>query len=124
MDKKYWLSEPETHDFPAAEDYLQLHFPKKTAIQLTDCLKNRTTVIKKAKDLLRASGLPLLPKDNLHVKENLRKVKKTKKLSPVLLVSGEPLIIADGYHRICAIYYLSEDQEIPCRLVNKVDVIS
>lgn len=122
MDKKYWLSEPEEHDFPAAQDYLELHFPKKTAKQLTDRLRKSTTIIKKAKDILRASGLPLLPEDNLHVKQNLRKMKNIKKLSPVLLVSGEPLIIADGYHRICAIYYLSEDLEIPCRLVSRGDI--
>jgi hypothetical protein len=44
-------------------------------------------------------------------------------LSPVLLVRGDawrgvPLVIADGYHRICASYYLDEDADIPCRLVD------
>ena len=73
---------------------------------------------KKAKDILRASGLPLLPMDNVHVKKNIEKVREGKKLSPVLLVrGGEKLIIADGYHRVCAIYYLSEDLNIPCKLV-------
>ena len=39
-------------------------------------------------------------------------------LSPILLVRSEnKLIIADGYHRLCAIYYLSEDLEVPCRIV-------
>lgn len=76
MDKKYWLSEPEEHDFPAAQDFLKLHFSKKTARQLTDRLRRSTTIIKKAKDVLRASGLPLLPEDNSHVKQNLKKMKK------------------------------------------------
>ena len=48
-------------------------------------------------------------------------VKKGKALSPVLLVRGEigryPLVVADGYHRICASYHLDEDTEIPCRMV-------
>ena len=83
MDKKYWLSEPEEHDFPAAQDFLKLHFSKKTARQLTDRLRRSTTIIKKAKDVLkdvlRASGLPLLPEDNSHVKQNLKKMKKVKK---------------------------------------------
>jgi disulfide oxidoreductase YuzD len=74
---------------------------------------------KKSKDILRASNLPLLPKDNIHVKENLKKVNKGKKLSPILLVRDSKLIIADGYHRVCAIYYLSEDLEVPCRITDK-----
>ena len=43
-------------------------------------------------------------------------------LSPILLVrgdldSGRALQIADGYHRVCASYHLSENTLIPCRLV-------
>jgi hypothetical protein len=119
MDKNFWLSEPEAHDFPAALDYLELLFPLKTAKILTDRLQKAKTIKKRAKDVLRASGLPLLPQEDIHVKQNLKKIKKLQKLSPILLVSGQPLIIVDGYHRICAIYYLSEDLEIPCRLVSR-----
>jgi hypothetical protein len=32
--------------------------------------------------------------------------------------AGVPLIIADGYHRICASYNLDEDADIPCRMVD------
>lgn len=116
--KKIWLEEPEAHDFPAAADYLDLLFEEQDVKRLVKSLQESPTIPKKAKDILRASNLPLLPKSNIHVKENLSKVKKGKKMSPILLVRDRPhLIIADGYHRICAIYYLSEDQEVPCRLV-------
>ena len=116
--KQYWLEEPEDHDFPAAADYLELIYTMPEAKQLTAKLKDVKTIFKKAKDILRAAALPLLPEDNIHVKENIRKVKTGKLLSPVLLVrSNQKLIIADGYHRVCAIYYLSEDLEVPCRLV-------
>jgi len=118
MEHKYWLSEPEPHDFPAALDYLELAFSPKQAAQLVDALKHAPTIVKKAKDVLRASGLPLLDQSNPHVKEDVRKVKRGKKLSPVLLVEDGRLIIADGYHRVCAIYALSEDLEIPCRLAH------
>ena len=64
-----------------------------------------------AKDLLRASGLPLLPEANAEVAADLTKVKRGEKLSPVLLVEGIPLWIADGYHRICASYHLGEKAE-------------
>ncbi|MDE3124530.1 MAG: hypothetical protein KGK14_03375 [Bacteroidota bacterium] len=115
---KYWLPDPEMQDFPAAIDYLELLFPLTEAKQYVAKLQKAETIQKKAKDILRAAQLPLLPADNIHVNENIKKVKKGKKLSPILLVRGlQKLIIADGYHRLCAIYYLSEDLEIPCRLV-------
>ena len=115
---KIWLANPEEHDFPAAADYLELLMPSSEAAVLVKQLKKVKTQIKKAKDILRASELPLLPKENMHVTANLKKFKKGKKLSPLLLVKGGgKLIIADGYHRICASYYLSEDLEVPCRLV-------
>ncbi len=114
----FWLKKPKEHDFPAATDYLELLFSIEESKTFTDNLRKAITIVKKAKDVLRASSLPLLPKENIHVKQNLKKVKKGGKLSPVLLVKKNyKLVIADGYHRICATYYLSEDLEIPCRLV-------
>jgi hypothetical protein len=64
----------------------------------------------------------VLPVDNVHVAKDLKKVRKGRPLSPVLLVRGAlergmPLTIADGYHRVCASYHLAEDADIPCRLV-------
>ena len=114
----FWLRDPEEHDFPAAADYLELLFTDDESKIFADNLRKAPTIVKKAKDILRASSLPLLPQDNIHVRQNLKKVKKGNKLSPILLVKKDnKLIIADGYHRICATYYLSEDLEIPCRLV-------
>jgi hypothetical protein len=72
----------------------------------------------KAKDVLRASELALLAEDNKHVASDLDKVKSGRKLSPVLLVRGQPLLVADGYHRVCASYHLDENADIPCRIVN------
>ena len=116
--EKIWLANPEEHDFPAAQDYLELLMTAEEASLFITNLKKAKTIIKKAKDILRASSLPLLPKENRHVTTNLKKFRKGKKLSPLLLVRGnEKLIIADGYHRICASYYLSEDLDVPCRLV-------
>lgn len=115
---KFWLHEPEKHDYPAAADYLELLFIKEEADKMVAALKSEKTIIKKAKDILRASALPLLADTNIHVRADMKKVKKGKKLSPVLLVRfNNKLIIADGYHRVCASYYLSEDEDIPCRLI-------
>lgn len=119
MKSKFWLKDPEEHDFPAAADYLELLYDNAAVNKIVTRLKKAPTITKKAKDILRASELPLLPESNIHVKINLQKVKKGKKLSPILLVRGPKLVIADGYHRICSIYYLSEDLEVPCRIVSK-----
>jgi hypothetical protein len=72
-----------------------------------------------AKDLLRASQLPLLDADDPEVAKDLKKVKAGSKLSPVLLVVGEPLWVADGYHRVCASYHIDEKAEVPCRVVRR-----
>ncbi|MDE5488156.1 hypothetical protein [Elizabethkingia meningoseptica] len=113
-----WLKEPEEQDFPAAQDYLELLFEPVQAKKYVDKLKSVSTIRKKSKDILRASKLALLPETNIHVKENLKKVEKNKKLSPILLIRGQnELIIADGYHRLCSSYYLTEDLEVPCRLI-------
>lgn len=118
MKKSIWLKDPQKHDFPAALDYLELLFEPAKAQQFVSELKKADTIKKKSKDILRASKLSLLPRDNIHVKENLRRFKKEQSLSPILLVRYEAvLIIADGYHRLCASYYLTEDLEVPCRLV-------
>ncbi len=116
--KNIWLSDPEEKDFPAAFDYLELIYKPSKADKIVTKLRKAITVTKKAKDIYRASQLPLLDKENRHVKINLKKFENGDKLSPILLVRQEnKLIIADGYHRLCASYYLSEDLDVPCRLV-------
>jgi len=118
-----WKVRPEAHDFPAALDYLSLLLEDKAARALVVRLRKAPTIHKKAKDLLRASRLPLLPRDNLHVAGDLKKLRKGKALSPVFLVRGDagrdlPLLVADGYHRICASWYRDENIPIACRIVS------
>jgi hypothetical protein len=73
----------------------------------------------KAKDLFRASALALLSETNFHVRKDREKLTAGEKLSPLLLVRDAAhgrVIIADGYHRLCAVYSLDEDAVIPCRI--------
>lgn len=119
-----WMDKPEEHDYPAAEDYLSLILAPKLAGDLTKKLKKAPLIRRKAKDILRASELAILPRDNYFVSHNLEKITKGKPLSPVLLVRGDalrglPLIIADGYHRICASWYYDENALIPCRIIGR-----
>jgi len=121
--KEHWKNEPDLHDYPAAADYLSLVLPPPDVDRIVATLRKAKIVHRKAKDLLRASGLPALAHDNVHVSKDLAKVRKGKQLAPVLLVrghapTGTDLIIADGYHRICASYHLDEDLDIPCRLAD------
>jgi hypothetical protein len=122
-DAEHWQDEPDEHDYPAAMAYLSLIHPPAEVKRVVELLKRAPMEHRKAKDLLRASGLELLPADNTHVAADLAKVKRGEGLSPVLLVRGEiwrgmPLTIADGYHRVCASYHLDENADIPCHLAD------
>src|SRR5690349_19682781 len=88
MPAEHWQDDPDAHDFPAAADYLSLVAPAGEVSKVVDALKSAKTEHRKAKDLLRASRLSLLPADNVHVKKDLAKVDAGKALSPVLLVRG------------------------------------
>ncbi|MBV9162534.1 MAG: hypothetical protein JO309_06610 [Pseudonocardiales bacterium] len=121
--KVTWKAEPDAHDYPAAASYLSLIAPGAQAGDLVGQLQTASLEHYKAKDMLRASGLPLLPPDNPHVAADLAKVKNNKALSPVLLIRGDltlgiALQIADGYHRVCASYHLDENTDIPCRIAD------
>lgn len=115
-----WLNEPENHNYPAAESYLSLILDSGTVKLLVKKLKNSDIVEFKSKDIFRASRLPMLTRDNYHVNSNLKKIESEEKLSPILLVrdiKNRITIIADGYHRMCAVHTLSEDLPIPCKIV-------
>lgn len=122
--KVKWRSKPAAHDYPAASAYLSLLVADPALLAaLVDQLRAAPVVHFKAKDLLRASQLPLLSSANAHVALDLRKIRKRLPLSPVLLVRGDlvrgfPLQVADGYHRVCASHLVDEDTEIPCRLID------
>lgn len=114
-----WSSEPEEHDYPAALSYLCLLYDEQTATNHVNDLKRASTSNFKAKDIFRASGLSLLGISNTHVARDQHKIKSGRELSPLLLirdsVSGR-VIIADGYHRLCAVYSYDEDAVIPCKI--------
>src|SRR6476659_5773330 len=92
-----WLPKVEEHDFAAAASYLALIHPRAQCKTLVAALRAAELVQFRAKDIFRASGL-----------------------SPLLLVRDEKngkVIVADGYHRLCAVYQIDEDAWIPCKIV-------
>ena len=115
-----WLKVSEEHDYPAAVSYLSLLYPQKVAEEHVAKLKHAQISQFKAKDIFRASHLPLLGLNNYHVKKDKKKIESHERLSPLLLVrepGGSTVIIADGYHRLCAVYGYDEDAVIPCKIV-------
>ena len=123
MAKKFdfkWSSEPEAHDYPAALSYLSLIFDEKTAVAQVNKLKRAKVSMFKAKDIFRAAGLSLLGVSNSHVNKDQKEIRAGLKLSPLLLIrdsANGKVIIADGYHRLCAVYSFEEDALIPCKIV-------
>lgn len=118
-----WQDEPEDHDYAAAADYLSLAAEQAVVAATVEALETADTCYRKAKDILRAAQLALLPDTNVRVRSDLAKISDGKKLSPILLVRGDfragvALQIADGYHRVCASYLTDENTPIPCRLVS------
>ena len=115
-----WLDTPEEHDYPAAESYLSIIYDAKTVASFLQKLKIVPISSFRSKDIFRASGLSLLGVSNSHGKKDQQNVLDGKSLSPLLLVrdsANGKVVIADGYHRMCAVYGLDEDAVIPCKIV-------
>jgi hypothetical protein len=115
-----WLPDVEAHDFPAARSYLGLIYDRKRVANMVARLKGAPVVQFKAKDIFRASRLSLLGISNSHVEKDRERIRKGQGLAPLLLVRDEPngtVVIADGYHRLCAVYEVDEDALICCRII-------
>jgi disulfide oxidoreductase YuzD len=115
-----WHDKPQNHDYPAAASYLSLSMDQKAARNAAEELKNAKMTKFAAKDIFRASGLSLLGVSNSHVEKDRAQIARNEKLSPLLLYRDKAngkLIIADGYHRLCAVYKFDEDAMIPCKIV-------
>jgi hypothetical protein len=118
--KIIWLTKSEDHDYQASLSYLSLIFDNKSAKKLVRALRKASMTSFKAKDIFRSSGLSLLGISNGHVEKNTKKLQSGIGLPPVLLVRDDRqrrLIIADGYHRLCSVYLIDEDADIPCKIV-------
>jgi len=115
-----WLPKPKNRDYLASLSYLGLIYGKKNAKKLVNALRKAPMMSFKAKDIFRSSGLSLLGISNSHIEKNTRKLQSGLGLPPILMVRDDRqrrLLIADGYHRLCSIYLIDEDAEIPCKIV-------
>ena len=116
-----WSGAVEDHDYPAAYSYLSLLYGEKRVAKIVARLRTAKIREFKAKDVFRASQLSLLGVSNSHVEKDRAKIRKGRAVSPLLLVRdvvNAKLIIADGYHRMCAIYGFDEDAVVHCKIVS------
>jgi hypothetical protein len=112
-----WLDDVASHDYDAAEAYLSLKLDVESAGKVVKRLRKAPLTRRRANDILRAAGLAPAPLDDPGVMKDLVKVIGGKKLSPVLVVTGETgADIADGYHRVSLVYRLDPYGEIPLKL--------
>ena len=114
-----WLRKADKQDYAAALSYLSLVYKPGKAMAQVDKLKRASLSKFKPQDIFRASRLSLLGVSNSHVKKDQQKIQSEQKLSPILLIrdSGNgKVVIADGYHRLCAVYSYDEDAVVPCKI--------
>ncbi len=115
-----WLKVPQKHDYPAARAYLTLLLTSREAEKIIERLKSAKVEEFAAKDIFRAANVPLLPKSDSDVRKDRRLIRSKTALSPLLLYRDpalHKLVIADGYHRLCAVYSFDEESMIHCQIV-------
>jgi hypothetical protein len=114
-----WLGKPEEKDYAAAHSYLSLLLAPDPLREALALLRQAPEGAWRAKDILRAAGLPLLKrKQSSEVAEKLNHIASGIAISPILLLHDGRgrLEIADGYHRACAACIVNEDTRVPGRL--------
>ena len=114
-----WLDDAVDDDYTAAAHYLSLHDSQKNVDALVADLRAAGITEFKAVDLLRAAQLIAPEADDRPTREQIEKIKNGERISPVLLTRVPALkkvIIADGFHRVCAAYRLDPDVILHCKL--------
>jgi hypothetical protein len=94
INENRWLSDAEEHNYTAAESYLRLLYREDRVAEMVARFRRTALVQFKAKDIFRASPLCLLRDEQ-----------------------SSKVVIADGYHRLCALYEFNEDAWIPCKII-------
>jgi uncharacterized protein (DUF1015 family) len=113
-----WMDKPQERDYESASSYLNLLFNDQLVKALVNKLRIAPEKKFKAKDIFRASELSLLGVKDEYVEKKIKEIKNEEEISPILLISTDnKLIIADGYHRLCAIIKFNVDEDIPCHII-------
>jgi hypothetical protein len=115
-----WLDDASEDDYAAAAHYLSLLDSPDNVDKTVGELRAARTTEFKATDLLRAAQLLVPESDDRPTREQIEKIQSGKAISPVLLMrvgALKKVIIADGFHRVCAAYRIDPDVVVRCKLV-------
>lgn len=118
--KPTWTQDVADHDYKAAEAYLGLLFRPKKARRLSERLHAADISEYLAKDILRASNISLTDIMAFDWTKQQKEIKQHTAFSPILIVrqcKGRPLVIADGFHRMCATFAADQEVKVPCKIV-------
>jgi hypothetical protein len=123
MDEKVrvaWLNEPAEDTYTSAQTYLQLVYKPKKAARLVEKLRDAPMSEYAARDILRASATLMSWVDAFDWTRQQEAINSGTPISPILLVrqnDGGHLIVADGFHRMCALFAADQDIRVPCKIV-------
>lgn len=118
--KVKWMPEPAPKDYEAAAAFLRLLYPARKVAGWTRELKRAKMSAFLAKDILRASGTPMSEVHAFDWSKQQKEIDRGTPLSPMLLVrqdNGGHLIVADGFHRLCALFANDQEVTVPCKIV-------
>jgi hypothetical protein len=114
-----WLPYVEEQSYPVAQSFLNLLFSKERADGIIAGLRSAAVVRFQAQDIFLAARLSPQGVSHSHVDRERKRILKGEAPSPLLLVRDEAsgrVVIACGYHRLCAVHGIDEDAWIPCKI--------
>jgi hypothetical protein len=114
--KARWSEQPDAETYSAAASYLNLVFGRNFAREAIKKLRKARLETFEVKDILRACGDP---PQMAHIEEDCQEILDGVKQSPILLVRNMgtgKVVVADGFHRLCAVFKLDSKAVIPCKL--------
>ena len=114
-----WLPDASEDDYAAAGAYLALIKPPDNVAKMVAKLKTAKVEEYKATDLFRASRVELPEEDDRPCRKEIKKIRNGEVIAPVLLVrdaAHSTVIIADGYHRVCAAFRIDPDVILHCKI--------
>jgi hypothetical protein len=115
-----WLEKPADTDYDAAETYLSLLYKPRRSRRLSRKLRAAKMSQFAAKDILRASATPMSEVSAFDWTRQQKEIERGDPLSPILIVrqgKGRQLLVADGFHRLCALFVADERVRVPCKIV-------
>lgn len=114
-----WQDEVPEEDYMAAQSFLSLVSAPVSVPKVIAKLRAASVELYKATDIFRASKVRLPDSDDRPCRKEIKKIHKGQPLAPVLLVrdpAHNTVIIADGYHRICAAFRIDPDVILHCKV--------